>query len=103
MSIRSLQLTRGLDNVYMVNYSSIFPMNKNVLLVLVVILTPIVILGVLALAGAQNFEEQKEAAENQEGGENATEAASVLVPMEDLVSVSSQSLVSSLACQCLNA
>ena len=66
--------------------SSIPPMNKNVLLVLVVILTPIVILGVLALAGAQNFEAQKQAAEHEE--ENATEAATIIAPVEVIEQVS---------------
>lgn len=35
-------------------------MNKNVLLVLVIILTPIVVLGALAMAGAENFKVQKD-------------------------------------------
>ena len=56
-------------------------MNKNVLLVFVVILTPIVILGALAMAGAENFAEQKEAAEHEE--ETHTEAATILAPLED--------------------
>jgi hypothetical protein len=61
------------------------PMNKNVLIVFAVILTPIVILGALAVAGAENFEKQKEAGEsgNNEGG-NFTEGASIMVPMEML-------------------
>jgi heme/copper-type cytochrome/quinol oxidase subunit 2 len=82
--------------------SSIPPMNKNVLLVLVVILTPIVILGVLAMAGAENFEEQKEAAEHEET-ENATEAAAGMMPVEDLESVSSPFYMSPLALECLTA
>jgi Flp pilus assembly protein CpaB len=65
--------------------SSISPMNKNVLLVLIVILTPIVVLGVLAMAGAENFQEQKEAAEH----EDTTEEATVLMPVESVEMVSS--------------
>lgn len=81
----------------MQNCSSIPPMNKNVLLVLVVILTPIVVLGALAMAGAENFEKQKEAAQHEEGGEIATEAATILTPVESLEPVSSAFLISSLA------
>lgn len=62
-------------------------MNKNVLLVFVVILTPIVILGVLAVAGSERYMEQKEAAEHEEPAE--TEAAAILMPLEDAEIVSS--------------
>lgn len=81
----------------MQNCSSIPPMNKNVLLVLVVILTPIVVLGALAMAGAENFEKQKEAAQHEEGGENATETATILTPVESLEPVSSAFFMSCLA------
>jgi hypothetical protein len=46
-------------------------MNKNVLLVLVIILTPIVVLGTLAVAGAPGFAEQKE--QNEHEAEEAVE------------------------------
>ena len=44
----------------MENRSSFSSMNKNVLLVLVIILTPILVLGSLAMAGAENFKVQKD-------------------------------------------
>lgn len=57
-------------------------MNKNVLTVLIVILIPIIILGLMAVAGAEKFEKQKKAydAEHTEG--NITESANILVPMQ---------------------
>lgn len=76
-------------------------MNKNVLLVFIVILTPIVILGALAMAGAENFEKQKEAAQHEEG--NQTEAATILVPLKDVEQVSSPLFVSSHSSLCLTA
>jgi flagellar basal body-associated protein FliL len=60
------------------------PMNKNVLIVFVVILTPIVIMGALAVAGAENFEKQKEAAENENPEANLTENAGAIAPLEML-------------------
>jgi hypothetical protein len=87
--------------VYMEKSSSILPMNKNVLLVLVVILTPIVILGVLALSGAENFKEQKEAAEHEEEG--TTEAATVLEPIEAVGQLSLPFILSGPAGLCLAA
>jgi len=62
-------------------------MNKNVLLVFVVILTPIVILGALAMAGSERYLEQKEAAEHEEHAE--PEAAAIMMPIEDAELVSS--------------
>ncbi len=59
-------------------------MNKNVLTVFIVILTPIIILGLLAVAGAERFEEQKQAAEEQHTEGNVTETAAILVPMQDV-------------------
>jgi len=54
---------------------------KNVLLVFVVILVPIVIMGALAVGGAENFQKQKEAAEHQDDeGTESTEAIVTMVP-----------------------
>jgi heme/copper-type cytochrome/quinol oxidase subunit 2 len=101
--IVALALVAQMDfgKFYMEMSSSIPPMNKNVLLVLVVILTPIVILGVLALSGAENFEKQKEAAEHEEEG--TTEAATVLEPIEAVEQLSLPFSLSSPAGLCLAA
>jgi hypothetical protein len=64
-------------------------MNKNVLLVLAIILIPIVILGVLAVSGAEKFAEQKENVEHEEET-NTTEAAHILVPLKMVKVVSAQ-------------
>jgi Flp pilus assembly protein CpaB len=66
-------------------------MNKNVLIVLVVILVPIILAGLVAVAGAENFEKQKEAAENGQSQENSTEATGILVPMQILNTLSAYS------------
>jgi hypothetical protein len=63
-------------------------MNKNVMLVLVVILTPIVIMGTLAVSGAERFADQKENAEHEE--ENITEVAEIMVPLQMVKMVSTQ-------------
>jgi Flp pilus assembly protein CpaB len=66
-------------------------MNKNVLTVLIVILTPIIVLGLVAVAGAEKFAEQKEALEAEHNNENATESATILVPMQTVKIVNAQS------------
>lgn len=64
--------------VYIPFSSSLLPMKrKNVLLVMVVILTPIIILGALAMSGAEQFAEKKKTAE----GAHTTEA---IMPMESV-------------------
>ncbi len=65
-------------------------MNKNVLTVIVVILTPIIILGILAVAGAENFEKAKEAAGDEHSGENTTETAAMLVPIQTIKLINAQ-------------
>lgn len=79
-------------------------MNKNVLIVLIVILTPIVVVGIIAVAGAEHFEKQKEAAENSQNGEGANESAGVLVPMQvfDTIHAYSSDLIGSGASMALS-
>jgi hypothetical protein len=54
------------------------PMKKNTLIVFVVILVPIIIMGSLAVMGAENFENQKEV---PEGGVPNTNSSVEIVPM----------------------
>lgn len=66
-------------------------MNKNVLLVLVVILTPIVVFGILAVAGAPGFAEQKEQNEQEAVEEHANTSPAIIsagVAMIDSVPLS---------------
>jgi hypothetical protein len=66
-------------------------MNKNTLTVLIVILTPIIILGILAVAGAEKFEKQKETFEAEQPGENTTETAAILVPLQNIMALDAHS------------
>lgn len=63
-------------------------MKKNTLLVLAIILIPIIIVGCLAMAGAGNYAHDDGSTEGENNEENATEGATILVPVEatDMVS-----------------